>query len=444
MMFQSMTLAGPRSSIDTSSTSPGDSHPMHLQFTMTDPLPQSPPTHDGECVGCSPQLIDSCANDDGNIHLVGQRSQQTPPRRRRQRHLTDNGLPVGTRWLVMLTLAAASVNSFSLGGGISISKPTVAVTSKKTHQFRAHKGSTPLLVLDDELTTMTAPSEEGDQLPAVTLGPQRLSGVPGVEVISAGGSPQVFSPFLSLKPFPTTSQQRAPHSRHTTMSMSAAKATTSMFLNPGISSSSFSISGTMQHPSSSHHRHADDGSPRDDSNRRTEYDNRRGVLGFDIASSLPSVAETTSQRSSSALSSSRRSNVDLDSWNDPTTTNVNSRVDGNSLSGVEKSWTPPRAASPLIWPSSRLSEAGFAPGSTASSFFFRRPSTPSALKNNGGSATFTVTQNPTRLPPWFPFIPSKSQIESLKVSELREACAQRGLVKVRYLAPLQVVVLFRI
>jgi hypothetical protein len=35
------------------------------------------------------------------------------------------------------------------------------------------------------------------------------------------------------------------------------------------------------------------------------------------------------------------------------------------------------------------------------------------------------------LPAWFPWIPTKSQIQSLKVRELKEACNQRELVKVR-------------
>ena len=41
----------------------------------------------------------------------------------------------------------------------------------------------------------------------------------------------------------------------------------------------------------------------------------------------------------------------------------------------------------------------------------------------------------TMLPAWFPWIPTKSQIRTLKVNELREACLQRGLVKVRQISP---------
>jgi hypothetical protein len=39
---------------------------------------------------------------------------------------------------------------------------------------------------------------------------------------------------------------------------------------------------------------------------------------------------------------------------------------------------------------------------------------------------------PNTLPAWFPWIPTKSQIEFLKVNELKEACAQRGLARVSF------------
>ena len=40
------------------------------------------------------------------------------------------------------------------------------------------------------------------------------------------------------------------------------------------------------------------------------------------------------------------------------------------------------------------------------------------------------------LPAWFPWIPTKSQIMTLKLKELREACSQRGLAKVGCVYPL--------
>ena len=34
------------------------------------------------------------------------------------------------------------------------------------------------------------------------------------------------------------------------------------------------------------------------------------------------------------------------------------------------------------------------------------------------------------MPAWFPWVPTRSQIETLRASELREACDERGLEKV--------------
>jgi len=42
------------------------------------------------------------------------------------------------------------------------------------------------------------------------------------------------------------------------------------------------------------------------------------------------------------------------------------------------------------------------------------------------------TSPPAAVPAWFPWIPTRSQIETLKVPELRDACGERGLTKVRY------------
>jgi hypothetical protein len=41
-----------------------------------------------------------------------------------------------------------------------------------------------------------------------------------------------------------------------------------------------------------------------------------------------------------------------------------------------------------------------------------------------------VLQEKEVLPAWFPWLPTKAQIQSLKVTELKEACRQRSLVKV--------------
>lgn len=49
--------------------------------------------------------------------------------------------------------------------------------------------------------------------------------------------------------------------------------------------------------------------------------------------------------------------------------------------------------------------------------------------NNGGVRLLKYDDSPL-LPAWFPWIPTKSQIMTLKLNELKEACSQRGLTKV--------------
>ena len=49
-------------------------------------------------------------------------------------------------------------------------------------------------------------------------------------------------------------------------------------------------------------------------------------------------------------------------------------------------------------------------------------------KRNGGVRLLRYSS--PLLPAWFPWIPTKSQIMTLKLKELREACSQRGLAKV--------------
>ena len=98
----------------------------------------------------------------------------------------------------------------------------------------------------------------------------------------------------------------------------------------------------------------------------------RRVLGFDVFS---------------LDAASPRSSVDLDTWN-----------------GGERS-----------------SSSFFAEEDT----FFPSP----GLAWNSNAPTIKVL--PNQLPAWFPWVPTKLQIASLKVIELKAACGQRGLPKVR-------------
>ena len=58
----------------------------------------------------------------------------------------------------------------------------------------------------------------------------------------------------------------------------------------------------------------------------------------------------------------------------------------------------------------------------------RNAATTSSSSNKSKSAEKSA---PSTVPAWFPWIPTRSQIETLKVPELRDACDERGLAKVR-------------
>lgn len=50
------------------------------------------------------------------------------------------------------------------------------------------------------------------------------------------------------------------------------------------------------------------------------------------------------------------------------------------------------------------------------------------------SKATTISFLPNKLPAWLPWVPTKSQIQSLKLAELKAACSQRGLARVCILA----------
>ena len=54
---------------------------------------------------------------------------------------------------------------------------------------------------------------------------------------------------------------------------------------------------------------------------------------------------------------------------------------------------------------------------------------PKGRSNNNGGVRLLRYSSPL-LPAWFPWVPTKSQIMTLKLKELKEACSQRGLTKV--------------
>jgi hypothetical protein len=167
-------------------------------------------------------------------------------------------------------------------------------------------------------------------------------------------------------------------------------------------------------------------------------DNRqRGVLGFDVlASTSTSALSSTMPRRRSGSS-----NVNVNKWNDPTTT----LFGGDGIDSHSLHWE--QANNPFPTPLSLSSSRG---GPTSSSFFFP-PQTSTAAASSavtegtrpsrtnqqtvpydeeGSARTRDGTMEDNVLPAWFPDVPSKAQIETLKVTELMEACTHRGLKKV--------------
>ncbi|KAG7348603.1 tetratricopeptide repeat protein [Nitzschia inconspicua] len=71
---------------------------------------------------------------------------------------------------------------------------------------------------------------------------------------------------------------------------------------------------------------------------------------------------------------------------------------------------------------STTTNPGFSSTSSSTSMAFASTTTPSSFSS-------PLLQQSFLLPAWFPWIPTKSQIQSLKVPELKEACSQRGLLK---------------
>jgi hypothetical protein len=84
----------------------------------------------------------------------------------------------------------------------------------------------------------------------------------------------------------------------------------------------------------------------------------------------------------------------------------------------------------LTWTNSPLS-TGNEPEETSSA-----PKAAATIAASSGPPNVGVQilkNNSPLLPAWFPWVPTKSQIMTLKLKELREACAQRGLAKVGFL-----------
>jgi hypothetical protein len=168
---------------------------------------------------------------------------------------------------------------------------------------------------------------------------------------------------------------------------------------------------------------------------------RRGILGFDVfelqatrhseSVSAADLEEEEEENGSpntffrTPLSSSRTSSSSSASFF------VHPGVEVEDEDSMEDNDEQVESADFFSWSNAPLSTkaAGAAATAAANRAFFAAPT--ATASSSLLSTTHESSSSSLVLPAWFPWIPTKSQIQSLKVNELKEACFQRGLLKVR-------------
>jgi hypothetical protein len=375
-------------------------------------------------------------------------------------------LPTMLRWVVAASLTMAVVHGYSMGVSSSPVLTFPPSTVLPNHHPTSRTVSSVLCPLEFACETpQLFPSDfllEPESLPSsfFELGPPVWSCPPldmlALTSLRRGNTTAVTSSFFSSPP--TISSRRSNKMSSvlsmTTISPSSSRAagvshrslpslgvggsSSTMFLNSPRRRSHTSMTippAKMDHPSTFYRQQQ---AEQEDSQNR---DNRqRGVLGFDV------LASTSTSALSSTLPRRRSgsSNVNVNKWNDPTTTLFGGDgIDSHSLRWEQASSTSP---TPLSLSSSRG-------GPSSSSFFFPPQSSTAAASSavtegtrssrtnrqtvpydvEGSTSTRDGTMEDIVLPAWFPDVPSKAQIETLKVTELMEACTHRGLKKVNNL-----------
>ena len=118
---------------------------------------------------------------------------------------------------------------------------------------------------------------------------------------------------------------------------------------------------------------------------QTQNDREGRVLGFDVFA----LQSTKSPETPSASASGEEEYPGLTWQNSPLPNTANDNLEASSLAAIQNRGS----------------------------------------NNNGGVRLLKYDDSPL-LPAWFPWIPTKSQIKTLKLKELKEACSQRGLTKV--------------
>lgn len=173
---------------------------------------------------------------------------------------------------------------------------------------------------------------------------------------------------------------------------------------------------------------------------------QRGILGFDVFEldatrsaggdrddDTSSGYHNNNRQGSSGGSrlKSSRSKVDMNTWNSGRETLwEDDQEEGHTDASraTDRSFFP---APLLTWRNAPLSVAAASSPSDSSSRTFNLVFSKQGMASPPASPVRLLQHS---LPAWFPWIPSKSQIESLKVNELKEACIQRGVAKVRLLS----------
>ena len=149
----------------------------------------------------------------------------------------------------------------------------------------------------------------------------------------------------------------------------------------------------------------------------------RGSLGFVVVDDIPSAASSkrsSGSRTSLAVSRSIPDQAD--------------QMDASFFHGGDGSADEDRRRLGELIDDAEMLGIVEADAAAATSSPVRRRVAESLRRNAGnkdGKSAERSAPSTTSVPAWFPWIPTRSQIETLKVPELRDACDERGLAKVR-------------
>ena len=151
----------------------------------------------------------------------------------------------------------------------------------------------------------------------------------------------------------------------------------------------------------------------------------RGSLGFVVVDDIPSAASSSSSKRRSGRTSLAVSRSIPDQAD---------QMDASFFHGGDGSADEDRRRLGELIDDAEMLGIVEADAAAATSSPVRRRVAESLRRNAGnkdGKSAERSAPSTTSVPAWFPWIPTRSQIETLKVPELRDACDERGLAKVR-------------